>query len=201
MAIPSFDKKYLAEAIKYIDENGVPERNLSTKYELVWKNGNKYPPKYVIAVAHHLSSGSEIDITTFNAVEAKGYFESRGYTIESKQQKFELIITADNVISTDESFAMDNLGAGNNFKPLDASFVSADGNGSEDTILFMNSGSTYENNVKARENVCIIKHGLNIPTCASCYNHFSLEMQKSEMQFKNEILKYAEKVCNDSNGF
>ncbi len=128
MAIPSFDKKYLAEAIKYIDENGVPERNLSTKYELVLENGNKYPPKYVIAVAHHLSSGSKIDITTFNAVEAKGYFESRGYTIESKQQKFELIITADNVISTDESFAMDNLGAGNNFKPLDASFVSADGN-------------------------------------------------------------------------
>ncbi len=128
MAIPSFDKKYITEAIKYIDENGVPERNLSTKHELVWENGNKYPPKYVIAVAHHLSSDSEIDITTFNAVEAKGYFEARGYTIESKQQKFELTITADNVISTDESFTMDNLGAGNNFKPLDASFVSADGN-------------------------------------------------------------------------
>ncbi len=74
-------------------------------------------------------------------------------------------------------------------------------NDSEDTILFMNSGSTYENNVEARKNICVIKHGLKIPTCTSCYNHFSLEMQKSEMQFKNEILKYAEKVCNDGNGF
>ncbi len=127
MAIPSFDKKYLAEAIKYIDENGVPERNLSTKYELVWENGNKYPPKYVIAVAHHLSSGSEIDITTFNAVEAKGYFESRGYIIESKQQKFELTITADEITSTDDTFSLDDITAGDVFKPLDASFVAADG--------------------------------------------------------------------------
>ncbi len=128
MAIPSFDKKYIPEAIKYIDENGIPSRNLSTKYELVWENGNKYPPKYVIAVAYHLSSGADIDISAFNAVEAKNYFETRGYIIQTKQEKFELTITADSIVSTDETFTMDNLGAGDNFKPLDASFVGADGN-------------------------------------------------------------------------
>ncbi len=128
MAIPSFDKKYIPEAIKYIDENGIPSRNSSTKYELIWENGNKYPPKYVIAVAYHLSSGADIDISAFNAVEAKNYFETRGYIIQTKQEKFELTITADSIVSTDETFTMDNLGAGDNFKPLDASFVGADGN-------------------------------------------------------------------------
>lgn len=44
---------------------------MSTKYELVWENGNTYPPKYVIAVANHLQNGAEIDVSGYNAVEAK----------------------------------------------------------------------------------------------------------------------------------
>ena len=42
-----------------------------------------------------------------------------------EQEKFELHITADNVESTDERFTMDNLGLGDNYKPLDAYFMKA----------------------------------------------------------------------------
>jgi hypothetical protein len=59
MAIPKFDDKYIAEAIKYIDEKGVPVHNQSTKYELIVEDGKKYPPKYVIAVADHLAAYCE----------------------------------------------------------------------------------------------------------------------------------------------
>ena len=128
MAIPNFEKEYIGKALKYIDENGVPFHNQSTKYELVSADGKRYPPKYVVAVANHLANGSDISTDGFNAVEAKGYFENQGFTIETKQQeKFELSITSDSVESTDERFTMDNLGLGDNYKPLDTYFKQANG--------------------------------------------------------------------------
>ena len=42
MAVPKVDGQFIAEAIKYIDENGVPWHNTSTKYELVWENGKTW---------------------------------------------------------------------------------------------------------------------------------------------------------------
>ena len=39
-----------------------------------------------------------------------------------RQEKYEMKIYADNVISTDERFTMDNLNAGNNYKTLSAVF-------------------------------------------------------------------------------
>ena len=127
MAVPKVDEQYIAEAVQYIDENGVPRHNTSTKYELLWENGNTYPPKYVIAVANHLQNGVEIDVSRYNAVEAKNYLSGKGYEILTKQEKFELTITAESITSTDDSFTMDNISAGDNFKPLDASFIKADG--------------------------------------------------------------------------
>ena len=126
MAIPKINEQDILKALKYIDEHGVPIQNESTKYELVTKNGKKYPPKYVIAIADHLANGSKIAVDGFNAVEAKNFFENRGYTVHSKFEKFELIITADGIKSTDERFSMDDLGAGDNYKPLDAYFKKAD---------------------------------------------------------------------------
>lgn len=119
MAVPKVDGQFIAEAIKYIDENGVPWHNTSTKYELVWENGNTYPPKYVIAVANHLQNGAEIDVSGYNAVEAKNYLTAKGYEIQIKQTKYEITITSDSVTSTDDSFTMDNISAGDVFKPLD----------------------------------------------------------------------------------
>lgn len=90
MAVPKVDGQFIAEAIKYIDENGVPWHNTSTKYELVWENGKTYPPKYVIAVANHLQNGAEIDVSGYNAVEAKNYLTAKGYEIQIKQTKYEI---------------------------------------------------------------------------------------------------------------
>ena len=128
MAIPKIEKQDIIAALTYIDENGVPFHNQSTKYELVAEDGKRYPPKYVIAVAAHIANGSEIATEGFNAVEAKSFLEARGFPIETKsQEKFQLSITADSVSSTDERFTMDNLSLGDNYKPLDAYFKKADG--------------------------------------------------------------------------
>ena len=85
--------------------------------------GKKYPPKYVIAVANHIANGKEISTQEYNAVEAKSYLESRGCTIKMKQEKYEITITADSVVSTDDRFTMDHLEAGDNYKPIDAYFM------------------------------------------------------------------------------
>ena len=128
MAIPKIKKQDIINAIKYIDENGVPSHNQSMKYELVTEDGKKYPPKYVVAVADHLANGTEISTENFHAVEAKGYLEGQGFTIETKQQeKFELCITADSVTSTDERFTINDLGLGDNYKPLDTYFKKSNG--------------------------------------------------------------------------
>ena len=128
MAIPKLKKQNIIDALKFIDEKGVPDHNASVKYALVSGAGKKYPPKYVVAVADHLANGTDISTTGFNAVEAKNYLEGQGFTIETKQQeKFELTITAESVESTDERFTMNNLSLGDNYKPLDACFKRANG--------------------------------------------------------------------------
>ncbi len=127
MAIPKISEQNILDALKYIDEQGVPARNKSTVYELVSSDGKKYPPKYVIAVAAQIATGREIRTDDFNAVEAKNFFETRGYTIESTQEKYELTITAENITSTDERFTMDDLGLGDNYKPIDVYYQRATG--------------------------------------------------------------------------
>lgn len=91
MAIPKLKKQDVIDALKFIDENGVPEHNTSVKYVLVSEDGKKYPPKYVVAVADHLANSTDISTESFNSVDAKNYLKSLGFSIETKQQeKFEL---------------------------------------------------------------------------------------------------------------
>ena len=127
MAIPKVKKQSILDALRFIDEHGVPSQNQSTKYELVTADGKKYPPKYVIAIADHLEHGVEVATADYNAVEAKNYLQGQGFTIETKQEKYVLTITSDSVASTDERFTMDNLSLGDNYKPLDAYFKKHDG--------------------------------------------------------------------------
>lgn len=87
MAIPKMKEQDIKEALKYIDENGVPIRNQSKNQDLVMENGKRYPPKYVIAVADHIANGKEISTNGFRADEAKDYLEKIGYNIEPKQQE------------------------------------------------------------------------------------------------------------------
>lgn len=47
--------------------------------------------------------------------------------METKQEKYELVITADNVTSTDCRFTMENIGIGDNYKPLDSYYKKSGG--------------------------------------------------------------------------
>lgn len=128
MAIPrNITRQDIIDAIQYIEKNGIPPHNQSTKYDLVGDSGEKYPPKYVIAVANHLANSTDISVEGYNAVEAKNFLEGLSFVIDTKQEKYELVITADNVTSTDDQFTIDNLGLGDNYKPLDAYFRSSNG--------------------------------------------------------------------------
>lgn len=53
----------------------------------------------------------------------------------------------------------------------------------EDLQLWMNKGSTYEEDVRPRDDVSITKHGLKIPTGAENYESFVRRMKTSECEF------------------
>ena len=88
MAIPKITEQNVHDALRYIDNNGVPFHNQSMKYMLVTEDGKKYPPKYVIAVAANIANGEEISTDKFNTVEANNYLQGLGFTIEIKQVRF-----------------------------------------------------------------------------------------------------------------
>lgn len=59
----------------------------------------------------------------------------------------------------------------------------------EDAVLWLNRGSTYERNVEARDDICIIKHGFRIPTGLTEYGTFAEQMREHERKFLAEIEK------------
>jgi 5-methylcytosine-specific restriction protein B len=128
MAIPNINEQDIIKALKYIDDNGVPSQNQSTKYELVSEDGKKYPVKYVVAVAEHIANGSDIVTSGYNSIEVKNFLKAHGFKIEIKQlEEFELTITANKIVSTDVQFTTDNLSLGDGHVPTDAYFKRADG--------------------------------------------------------------------------
>ena len=48
MAIPEITRQNIIDAMKYIEENGVPSHRGIMEYELVTEDGVHYPPKYVV---------------------------------------------------------------------------------------------------------------------------------------------------------
>ena len=56
-----------------------------------------------------------------------------------------------------------------------------------DTQLWLNSGSTYEADVKPRTDISVTKHGLRIPTEAKNYAEFALMMKGRETEFKQVL--------------
>ncbi len=57
----------------------------------------------------------------------------------------------------------------------------------EDIVLMLNQGSSYENNVVARDNISVIKHGLLIPSNVDSYKEFKLKIQQFERDFIENI--------------
>lgn len=68
-------------------------------------------------------------------------------------------------------------------------YLYPEANGRCDSKLYLNSGSTYENNVAARDDVVITKHGLKIPTDAISYSDFALKMSEYEQEFLQPFIE------------
>lgn len=58
----------------------------------------------------------------------------------------------------------------------------------ENRRLHINSGSTYENNVTARDDVWVIKYGLRILSDAVNYDDFLFKMKISETEFRDNLI-------------
>ena len=62
MDISELTRQNVIDALKYIDENGVPSRRGGHKYELVTEEGNRYPIKCVVEKAIYIASGTNENI-------------------------------------------------------------------------------------------------------------------------------------------
>lgn len=60
----------------------------------------------------------------------------------------------------------------------------------EDLQLWMNKGSTYEENVEQRNDICVTKHGLKIPNHADNYIDFVAIMNTNENEFRKALDAY-----------
>lgn len=60
--------------------------------------------------------------------------------------------------------------------------------GTDDLLLWMNKGSTYESNVTARDDICVTKHGLKIPVDVESYEVFVSRMKSSENEFRQILV-------------
>ena len=141
MEIPkNITKQDILDAIKDTEEKGSSSLHTDTAYRLVSDSGKTYSPKHILAVANRLANNEKTPPKNYNAVEVNNFLESLGFkiqtkeeaakndadllvgrnsAIESKQEKYELVITSDSITSTDDRFTMDNLGLGDNYQPLD----------------------------------------------------------------------------------
>ena len=66
-------------------------------------------------------------------------------------------------------------------------YIYPDSEGQVPLVLNLNKGSTYENNVSARNDVNIIKLGLKIPNKSANYDDFKMQMHESELVLQNFI--------------
>lgn len=66
-------------------------------------------------------------------------------------------------------------------------YIYPDSEGQVPLVLNLNKGSTYENNVSARDDVNIIKVGFKIPNKSADYDNFKMQIHESELVLQNFI--------------
>ncbi|MGL4949028.1 MAG: McrB family protein [Anaeroplasmataceae bacterium] len=127
MAIPKIiTKQAIENALNYIDQNDIPEKNLSRKYMLV-RGNSIYPPLYVLKIANQLLDNNDPKANYYNSVEAVNFLIKEGYKVNTLQSDFTLTITSEEVYSNDEDFNIDDLSYGEVLKPIDTYFESSNG--------------------------------------------------------------------------
>lgn len=81
MDISELTRQNIMDALKYIDENGVPSRRGGHDYELVTEEGNRYPPKYVAEEAIRIASGTKEKVDNGENLRIK--LQELGFHIEN----------------------------------------------------------------------------------------------------------------------
>lgn len=61
--------------------------------------------------------------------------------------------------------------------------------GIKDLRLQLNRGTTFDGDVSARNDICVIKHGLRIPISADSYDAFVIKMAANEQEFRTMALR------------
>ncbi len=70
------------------------------------------------------------------------------------------------------------------FDAKEGYYLYPESDGANDLQLWLNKGSTYEKNVRPRDDICITKHGLKIPIDAENYETFVSRMKENECEFR-----------------
>ena len=75
---------HVRAGLKLIDRDGVPKGRHSRGYELV-HSGKRYPPKYAVALAGKVATGSLLDSESFGGgVETNSFLKRLGFTVVAK---------------------------------------------------------------------------------------------------------------------
>lgn len=78
--IPAFiARSHILTALRRIQREGVPGRRQSRDYCLV-ENGHHYPPKYAVAIAHEVATGTPVQVRFFGGAQTNGFLANRGFT-------------------------------------------------------------------------------------------------------------------------
>ena len=89
----SIELKHIRAAIDSVRKNGVPQSRQSREFDLV-VDGERYPPKYIIALAAEYATGSTLPSTEFGGgTETNNFLKRLGLSVVAKsvanpQQKF-----------------------------------------------------------------------------------------------------------------
>ncbi|GIM28437.1 hypothetical protein CPJCM30710_11030 [Clostridium polyendosporum] len=77
----NISKEHILKAIEEIDENGVPQERLSTKFSVLYRE-KLYPPKYLISIANKYVNGEELSPSLFSGGdETNNFLFKRGFKI------------------------------------------------------------------------------------------------------------------------
>lgn len=83
MAIPEdITAQHIRQALRHIDEHGVPPRRQATRFTLVHRS-RQYPPKYVLSLAAELGLGRELSPGEFGGgPETNQFLARRGFDVQ-----------------------------------------------------------------------------------------------------------------------
>lgn len=81
----TIERSHILKAIEKIDREGVPTRRESTRYEILHR-GKRYPPKYLVSVAHTFIDRSEWPPSQFTGgSETNNFLIARNFSIVDKR--------------------------------------------------------------------------------------------------------------------